>query len=93
MPVPAPRTGKLLPVIIVAAVLVAILLIVFTWRGDEGREGGTAEDGLPAAVSPAAGEDAGVPAAGAGPIAETAGEAADAIGAGADPQPEQPDPN
>ena len=93
MAVPAPRPGKGLPIVIAAAILVAILLVLFTWRDDDGREGGTAEDGMPAAVGPAAGEDAGVPAAGAGPIAQTAGEDAEATGAAVDPQPEQPASN
>lgn len=90
---PTSQRRMLLPIGIVAVLLVFVIA-AFTFNRDRNtREGGTAESGLPAAVSPDDGADAGVPAAGAGPIAQTPGEAAGAIGAGTDPQPEQPEGN
>lgn len=97
MAAPPPTRKNLLVPVGLAAVVLLVILAFFGMGGgdggDAGREGGTAEDGLPAAVSSSDGEDAGVPAAGAGPIAQTAGEAADATGAEVDPQPEQPESN
>lgn len=92
MAVPSNRSNILLPIGLAVVLVLVILAFLLTGR-DEGREGGTAEEGLPAAVSPADGADAGVPAAGAGPIAQTEGEAADATGAQVDPEPEQPAAN
>ena len=87
---PTSPRRMLVPIGIVVLLLVVVLAVLATRRDTDTREGGTAENGMPAAVSPDDGADAGVPAAGAGPIAETAGEAAGAIGAGTDPQPEKP---
>lgn len=96
MAAPSTRSNMLVPIGLIAVALVVVIAL-FSMRGgvegDEGREGGTAEGGLPAAVSPTDGEDAGVPAAGAPPIPQTAGEAADATGAEAEPEPEQPESN
>ena len=82
---PTSPRRMLVPIGIVVLLLVVVLAVFATRRDTDTREGGTAENGMPAAVSPDDGADAG-----AGPIAETAGEAAGAIGAGTDPQPEKP---
>lgn len=93
MAVPPTRSNRLVPIGLAAVLLVLVAIFAFTRGDNSGREGGTAEDGMPAAVSPDDGADAGVPAAGAGPIAQTAGEAADATGAEVDPRPEEPASN
>lgn len=90
---PSTRSNLLVPIGLLVVVVLVIAAFLGMRGGDEGREGGTAEEGLPAAVSESAGEDAGVPAAGAGPIAQTAGEAADATGGEVEPRPEEPASN